>query len=63
MSRYPRLQIAGSLYHVTSRGNRGEPIYRTRRDARTFLDMLDAAIVSERWLCHAYCLMPNHYHL
>ncbi|MGZ4359786.1 MAG: REP-associated tyrosine transposase [Gaiellaceae bacterium] len=63
MSRYPRLQIAGSLYHVTSRGNRGEPIYRTRRDARTFLDMLDTAIVSERWLCHAYCLMPNHYHL
>jgi REP element-mobilizing transposase RayT len=57
------MQIAGGVYHVTSRGNRGEPIYRVRRDAETFLDMLGVVVMVERWRCHAYCLMPNHYHL
>jgi putative transposase len=55
--------MADAIYHLTSRGNRREAIYRTRRDAQAFLDMLDAVVVREQWLCHAYCLMPNHYHL
>ncbi len=28
-----------------------------------FLEILDQVIERFRWLCHAYCLMGNHYHL
>jgi len=63
MARPLRIEYDGALYHVTSRGNEQKPIFRHDADRRLFLDTL--AQVAERfhWLCHAYCLMNNHYHL
>jgi REP element-mobilizing transposase RayT len=63
MARPLRLEFPGALYHVTARGNAREAIYLDDEDRRAFLDVL--ALVTERfnWLCHAYCLMSNHYHL
>lgn len=63
MARPLRLEFAGALYHVTARGDRREDIYETDDDRQGFLSLLGE--VSERfnWVCHAYCLMSNHYHL
>lgn len=63
MARPLRLEFAGALYHVTTRGDGREDVYLSDGDRRLFLDLL--ANVSERfrWTVHAYCLMSNHYHL
>ena len=63
MARPLRLEFAGALYHVTTRGDRREPIYEDDEDHRAFLDVFGAVIEDFNWLCHAYCLMDNHYHL
>jgi putative transposase len=63
MPRAPRLQIAGGLYHLTSRGNRRQPIFADDQDRRFFLGLVDIVVARLRWRCHSYCLMPNHYHL
>jgi len=63
MSRPLRIEFAGALYHVTSRGDGREDIFLDDGDRELFLDVL--AEVSERfnWTVHSYCLMGNHYHL
>lgn len=63
MARPIRLEFAGALYHVTSRGDRREDIYEGDSDHQTFISLLDDICESYNWICHAYCLMGNHYHL
>jgi REP element-mobilizing transposase RayT len=63
MSRPLRLEFPGALYHITSRGNRMEPIYEDDEDRQQFLLLMDEVGNSYNWVCHAYCLMTNHYHL
>ena len=63
MSRPLRLEFSGALYHVTSRGNRREDIYESNKDREVFLSILDDVCEKCHWVCHAYCLMSNHYHL
>ncbi len=63
MSRPLRIEYPGACYHVTTRGNGGQPIFAGIDDARSFLDLLGIEIAQQRWLCHGYCLMENHYHL
>jgi REP element-mobilizing transposase RayT len=63
MSRPLRLEFAGVLYHVTSRGNARQDIYANDADRREFLKILSEVIARFNWLCHGYCLMTNHYHL
>ena len=63
MSRPLRIEFAGALYHVTSRGNGRKPIFRNDQDRLSFLEVLHKVNQRYHWLCHAYCLMSNHYHL
>jgi putative transposase len=63
MARPLRLEFAGALYHLTSRGDHREEIYLDDQDRRTFLDLLGREILQQRWICYGYCLMDNHYHL
>ena len=63
MARPLRLEFSGALYHLTSRGNRQEPIFLDDTDRRIFLDLLEKEIRQQGWICYAYCLMDNHYHL
>lgn len=63
MTRPLRIEFEGALYHVTSRGDRKEDIYEDDRDRHVFLAILEDVIGRFNWLCHAYCLMGNHYHL
>ena len=63
MARPLRLAYPGALYHVTTRGNARQAIYTDDQDRSTFLAVLAAVVTRSQWLCHAYCLMNNHYHL
>ena len=63
MPRKPRVEYEGAIYHVMSRGNRQEAIYRDDRDCEIFLDTLDEASVRTGWRIHAFVLMGNHYHM
>jgi len=63
MARPLRIEFPGALYHVTSRGDRREPIYEDDADRTTFLATLAEVLRRFNWTCYAYCLMTNHYHL
>ena len=63
MARPLRIEFPGALYHVTARGNAQQDIYLTDDDRQEFLSLLQRACDRYHWLCHAYCLMTNHYHL
>jgi len=63
MARPIRIEFAGALYHVTSRGDRREAIYEDDTDRFRFLEILGEVVDRFNWRCHAYCLMTNHYHL
>jgi REP element-mobilizing transposase RayT len=63
MARPLRIEYRGAVYHVTSRGNEKRPIFRDEEDRRVFLDLLAKVNLRFNWLCHAYVLMNNHYHI
>ena len=63
MSRPLRLELAGGLYHVTSRGDRREDIYRDDADRLAWLTILAQTCERYNWRIHAWCQMSNHYHL
>ena len=63
MARPIRLEYAGAIYHVTSRGDRLEDIYDSDADRECFIKTLGDVCKRFNWVCHAYCLMSNHYHL
>ncbi len=63
MSRPLRLEIAGGLYHVTSRGDRRDDIYHDDADREAWLAILAQCCKRFNWRIHAWCQMSNHYHL
>lgn len=63
MSRPLRLEFAGALYHVTSRGNDRKAIFLDDADYETFLSLLAEACRRFKWVVHTYCLMTDHYHI
>ena len=63
MARPLRIEYEGAIYHITSRGNARNEIFLTDGNRCEFLTVLGEVISRFGWLCHAYCLMSNHYHL
>ena len=63
MARPLRIEYPGAIYHITNRGNARQPIFKDDKDREVFLEVLGFVVVRYNWLCHAYCLMDNHYHL
>jgi len=63
MARPLRVEYEGAVYHVTSRGNAGAKIFRDDTDRTRFLEILAIVVGRSGWICHAYCLMGNHFHL
>ena len=55
--------MPGALYHVMSRGNAKQQIFAGDEDYQHFLDLLSATASRFSVLCHAYCLIWNHFHL
>lgn len=63
MARPLRVEFSGAIYHLTSRGNARQKVFFTDTDRELFLDTLSQVVSRYGWICHAYCLMANHYHL
>lgn len=63
MARPIRVEFAGAVYHVMARGNERRATFRDDRDRQTFLETLAEMAQEFGVRVHAYCLMPNHYHL
>lgn len=62
MARPLRIEFAGATYHVTSRGDRREPIFVDDSDRRDLLGVVGTALKRFDASMLAYCLMGNHYH-
>jgi REP element-mobilizing transposase RayT len=63
MSRPIRIEFPGALYHVTSRGNRRDMIFRDDVDRRWWMYLLGETCAIFRFTVYAYCQMGNHFHL
>ena len=63
MARPLRIEFAGALYHVTSRGNARQNIYLNNADRGSWLAVFAKVCERFNWVCYSYCLMNNHYHL
>ncbi len=63
MSRPLRLDHAGALWHVTSRGNERREVFVDDEDRREFLRLLGRSVELFGWKLHAWVLMGNHFHL
>jgi REP element-mobilizing transposase RayT len=63
MARPLRLEFAGALYHVTSRGDRREDVFLCDADRQDWLAVLATVCERFNWVIHAFCQMSNHYHL
>lgn len=63
MARPLRVEFPGALYHVMARGNARQSIVADDSDRRRLLATVGEVVEKHNVLCHAYCLMNNHYHL
>jgi hypothetical protein len=59
MARPLRIEFAGTLYHVTSRGDGRGAIYVQDQDRHVWLEMLGHVCERFNWVVHAYCQMGN----
>jgi REP element-mobilizing transposase RayT len=63
MARPLRIEFPGAVYHITSRGNARQNIFFDDVDRQVFLKVLGNVVEKYNWLCHAFCLLDNHYHI
>jgi putative transposase len=62
MARPLRVEFEHALYHAIARGNERSTIFRDDRDRQGLLAGLGRVVERYGWICHAYCLMGNHFH-
>ena len=63
MARQLRIQYPGAYYHVTSRGNGRQDIYKDHRDYDRFFNILSESLDIFNVSLLAYVCMTNHFHL
>ena len=63
MGRKPRVHFSGAIYHAYSRGVDRRAIVVDDNDRRAFINVMDRCVRGCGAVLHAYCLMPNHFHL
>jgi REP element-mobilizing transposase RayT len=63
MARKPRIEFEGAFYHVISRGNQRQKIFRSDADYSCYLDLLARYRERYGFRLYAYALMGNHVHL
>ena len=63
MARPLRIEFAGALYHITSRGDGQDEIFLGGEDRDLWLNILGHICERFNWVVHAYCQMGNHYHI
>jgi len=63
MPRQPRTTYPGAVYHIIARGNNRKDIVYDDLDKMIWLTNFADVCEKYHWICYAYCLMDNHYHL
>ena len=63
MGRTPRIYIDNGCYHIITRGNQKQDVFKCGEDFNVYLAILKKAKRKHNILLYAYCLMPNHAHL
>ena len=63
MAEKRRVEVPGGMFHVTGRGNAQAPIFLDEIDYMVYLRVLATVVARFGWLCHSYCLLPNHAHI
>jgi hypothetical protein len=63
LARRPRVHFPGALYHVISRGNQRQKIYKDDLDYQRFETLLGEVLKRHSLTLYGYVLMPNHFHL
>jgi REP element-mobilizing transposase RayT len=63
MPRIPRGESSEGIYHIINRGNMRMQVFNDAEDYEYFLSLLEQGAKKESVSVHAYCLMPNHFHL
>jgi REP element-mobilizing transposase RayT len=63
MARKPRIEYKGALYHVISRGNRRETIFKDKQDFQKYMEILARYKKRYQFCLYSYVLMSNHIHL
>ena len=62
MPRQARIDIAGQLYHVMSKGIERREIFNDEKDYADFLERVGVWLKKSGGKCLAWCLIPNHFH-
>ena len=57
MARKARAEVEGGLYHVITRGNNRQTIFKCKDDFQKFLSQLEIQKHKLSHFLHAYCLM------
>lgn len=63
MARKPRIEFEGALYHVITRGNQKQRIFKNKEDYAKYLEILADYKEKHKYFLYAYALMNNHVHL
>jgi len=63
MARKPRIEFQGGLYHIITRGNQRQKIFKSLTDYRKYLQLLEKYKDRYPFFLYAYVLMTNHVHL
>lgn len=63
MPRKRRIEYAGAIYHVISRGNYRKDLFTQGKNGVAFEESLFEAVERCGWKLYAYVIMSNHYHL
>ncbi len=63
MARKPRIEFEGAFYHVLTRGNQKQKIFKDTQDYIKYLNILSEYKKKYPYYLYAYVLMRNHVHL
>jgi len=63
MARKPRIEFEGAFYHVITRGNQRQRVFKDRDDYERYLKILGNYKIQYNYILYAYVLMSNHVHL
>jgi len=63
MARPLRIEMEDGLYHVTSRGNNRQVVFRDAMDFERRVNWIRRTVETYGWHIHAFALMNNHDHL
>jgi len=63
MARKPRIEYEGAFYHVITRGNQRQKVFKDRYDFLKYIEILSSYKRRYNYYLYCYVLMSNHIHL